>query len=95
MSDTRIRARDFLAHTVASDGQIKKWVDQFHQDEFLFLPKVLTPEVVEMLCSDLDRELEGREPSTSGSRIELHPRMFETSPTNLSLFRYGADRQLC
>ena len=66
--------------------QIQSWVEQFHRDGYLFLPGVLTENTTTTLRADLDEALENRAPGSSGSRIELHPRMFETSPTNLSLF---------
>lgn len=76
---------EYLAHTGASPEQIRTWVDQFHRDGFLFLRSVLPPEATAVLRSDLDRVL-AEHPPKKGGAIELRPRMFETSPTNLSLF---------
>ena len=80
MSDTQ-----YWAHRRADDAGIQAWVEQFHRDGFLFLPNVLTPEMVTELAADLDTALEGRKDNGSDI-IELHCRMFETSAANLRLF---------
>ena len=72
------------AHQAVTGERIEAWVAQFHQDGYLFLPGVLPADTTAVLRDDLDRVLH-REPVAGGS-IELHPRMFETSPTNVSLF---------
>ena len=69
----------------ADDHQIVDWVEQFHRDGFLFLPGVLQPDLVTTLRADLDAVLEENPPPPGGA-IELHPRMFERSSANLSLF---------
>lgn len=76
---------DYLAHKTVPDAQIQEWVEQFHRDGFLFLPNVLTPEMVTELKSDLDRELTANKEDGDGI-IQLHHRMFETSRANLELF---------
>ncbi len=75
----------YWAHRTASDEQIQAWVEQFHRDGFLFLPNVLTPEMVAELKADLDRALADHQDNGCGI-IEIHCRMFETSPANLRLF---------
>ena len=61
------------------------WVQKFHRDGYLFLPEILPKGWVPILRTDLDKAL-SENPAASGGSIELHPRMFERSPTNLSLF---------
>jgi len=73
-----------VAHQAATAEQIQAWVAQFHRDGFLFLPGVLATDTMVTMRADLDQVLD-REP-VAGGGIELQPRMFETSPTNLSLF---------
>jgi ectoine hydroxylase-related dioxygenase (phytanoyl-CoA dioxygenase family) len=68
-----------------NEAQIAAWVEQFNRDGFLFLPGVLTPELVRQLNADLDAALAEHPDAVSG-HIELHPRMFERSAANLSLF---------
>jgi ectoine hydroxylase-related dioxygenase (phytanoyl-CoA dioxygenase family) len=69
----------------AEESQIQAWVEQFHRDGYLFVPHVLTPARVVELKADLDHALAGRQDNGSGI-IDLHCRMFETSPANLRLF---------
>ncbi|MBT3343688.1 MAG: mitomycin antibiotics/polyketide fumonisin biosynthesis protein [Gemmatimonadetes bacterium] len=64
---------------------IQQWVRQFHRDGYLFIESVLDADTVATLRTDLDTVLE-QNPPKPGSVIELQPRMFETSPANLSLF---------
>ncbi len=73
-----------IAHQAVGSEQIQAWVNQFHRDGYLFLPGVLPAGTTAALRDDLDRVLD-REP-VAGGGIELHPRMLETSPTNVSLF---------
>lgn len=80
MSETR-----YLAHTVVDAEQIAEWVEQFHRDGYLFLPSILTPEMIALLKDDLDRALVENSEEGSGI-IQLHHRMFEVSPANISLF---------
>jgi ectoine hydroxylase-related dioxygenase (phytanoyl-CoA dioxygenase family) len=74
-----------LAHTVLHRSQIDAWVEQFHRDGFLFIPNVLPPDMTAELRVDLDR-VATEEMINYRSRIELRPRMFETSRANLRLF---------
>lgn len=73
------------AHRSASAAQIEAWVEQFHRDGYLFLQDVLTPEQISALKTDLDEALVANNEEGDGI-IQLHHRMFETSPTNLGLF---------
>ncbi|HZT41988.1 MAG TPA: phytanoyl-CoA dioxygenase family protein [Chthonomonadaceae bacterium] len=75
----------YWARRQASNAQIQAWVEQFHRDGYLFLENVLPPDWVAELKADLDRALADREDNGSGV-IDLHCRMFETSPANLRLF---------
>lgn len=74
-----------LAGQRVDEAQIKTWVEQFHRDGYLFLQDVLPADLVSTLRSDLDEALT-ENPPEPGSIIELHPRMFERSRANLSLF---------
>src|SRR5690349_3672293 len=69
----------------ASEEQIAAWVEQFHRDGYLVLHDILTPEIITELKADLDRALAENNEEGSGI-IQLHHRMFEVSPANLSLF---------
>lgn len=75
---------EYLAHQRVSPEQIRTWVDAFHRDGYLFLTNVLPPDTVTVLRDDLDRVL-AQSPKKGGA-IQLHARMFETSPTNVALF---------
>ena len=48
----------YLAHTVPSAEQLHSWVEKFHTDGFLYLPKVLPPALCAKLREDLDWVLE-------------------------------------
>src|SRR3712207_3791607 len=74
------------AHCSAEDALIDEWVEQFHRDGYLFLKRVLTPEMCAELRADLDRALAANPPDPNAAKIELHHRMFEVSPANLRLF---------
>lgn len=76
---------DYLAGRGPDEAPIGEWVEQFHRDGYLFLPRVLPPDLVQELRADLDRALETRRDNGSGV-IELHCRMFEVSPANVRLF---------
>lgn len=76
---------EYLANTIVSDDQINEWVEQFHRDGFLVLQDVLTPEMCAAMRDDLDKALKENHEDGEGI-IQLHHRMFEVSPTNLSLF---------
>lgn len=75
----------YWAHQPASEEQIEAWAEQFHRDGYLFLENVLPPETCAELKADLEREL-AKETFPPDAVIELHHRMFETSPANLRLF---------
>jgi hypothetical protein len=80
-----METESYWAHRKADEAQIRAWVEQFHRDGFLVLQNVLTPEMCAQLREDLDRALKAHDEEGEGI-IQLHPRMFEVSPTNLSLF---------
>lgn len=73
------------AGQAVEQAQIEVWVEQFHREGFLLLHDVLPPDWIPVLKADLDRELETNNEAGDGI-IQLHHRMFETSPTNLRLF---------
>ena len=60
------------------------------RDGFLFLPKVLPPALTAQLRADLDWVLESNPADEMGGSpedsIHFHPRLFELSAANLSLF---------
>src|SRR5258707_15236177 len=73
------------AHRKASEEQIQEWVEQFHRDGYLFLQNVLPTDMMTEMKADLDRALAENNEEGDGI-IQLHHRMFETSPANLRLF---------
>lgn len=70
-----------------SKETLEQWVEQFHRDGYLFLPEILPHDWIPILRTDLDEAL-SENPAAAGGAIELHPRMFERSPTNLLLFDF-------
>lgn len=79
MTETSVRGFEKV-----SEEQIQEWVKAFHRDGYLVLPEVIPAELIPQLKADLDTALGDR--NFEGQVIELHHRMFETSPANLSLF---------
>ena len=79
MNDTMVRGFEKVG-----EEQIREWVQTFHRDGYLVLPEILPKALIAELKADLDTALGDR--SYEGQVIELHHRMFETSPANLSLF---------
>ena len=75
---------EYLANQKPDNELIDSWIEQFHRDGCLFLPNVLPPDLCAQLRQDLDNALDEEERNRVG--IQLHHRMFETSPTNLGLF---------
>jgi ectoine hydroxylase-related dioxygenase (phytanoyl-CoA dioxygenase family) len=75
----------YRAHRAADEATIQEWVETFHRQGFLVVHDVLTPERIAPLKADLDRALVENDEEGDGV-IQLHHRMFEISPTNLSLF---------
>ena len=80
-----------LANQPPDDAVIDDWVRRFHRDGCLFLRNVLPPDWCAELRRDLDGALGGPESPenrrrSSGSKVQLIPRMFETSAANLRLF---------
>ena len=76
---------EYLAGKTVPEEQLTAWVEQFHRDGFLVLQDVLTPEMCARMREDLDAALEANNEAGDGI-IQLHHRMFEVSPTNVSLF---------
>lgn len=50
-----------------TEATLREWVEQFHRDGYLFLPSILTPELVAALKADLDRELESMDLTYTGA----------------------------
>ena len=91
MSTSPAAEQSCLAHQPPDDAVIDDWIHRFHRDGCLFLRNVLPPEWCAELRRDLDRALGGPETPqnkrrSSGSKVQLIPRMFETSAANLRLF---------
>ncbi len=80
----------YIAGQPPDNRLIDDWIEHFHRDGCLFLRNVLPPDWCAELRRDLDLALDGPDAETqrrsSGSRIELNHRMFETSDANLRLF---------
>ena len=49
-------ATRYLEGHIASEAQIAEWVEQFHRDGYLFLPKFLTRDFCRELREDLDKD---------------------------------------
>jgi len=78
----------YLAGTTVSPEQLQAWVEQFHQQGFLFLQNVLPLAWCAELRANLDWALEHNPNgfNSVGAKISLAHRLFETSPANLRLF---------
>lgn len=74
----------YLAHRPPTEEQLERWVDQFHTDGFIYVEKVLPPALCAQLRADLDWSTK-HAPAGEGTDT-FHPRMFELSAANLSLF---------
>lgn len=70
----------------ATDPDVDSWISQFHRDGYLVVNDALSAGVIDELKSDLDAAL-GDE-HRPDAQAELHYRMFERSPANLSLFEH-------
>ena len=82
-----VETAEYLAERTVSDEQIAAWVERFHRDGYLFLPKVLPSDWCAELREDLDRILPPVDDPTDPSLgIQLHKAMFEQSAANLRLF---------
>lgn len=76
---------EYLAGQAATREQIEEWIDFFHANGFLVIPKVLTPQQCEVLRRDLDEDIE--QAAKAGHKPKkIRKRMFERSPANLDLF---------
>ncbi|HHP7231904.1 MAG TPA: phytanoyl-CoA dioxygenase family protein [Xenococcaceae cyanobacterium] len=69
-----------------TEAQLAEWIEFFHQNGFLVIPQVLTPERCQQLRDDLDRDITEKPSEYADSNIAFSHRMFERSPANLSLF---------
>ncbi|HBB33956.1 MAG TPA: mitomycin antibiotics/polyketide fumonisin biosynthesis protein [Cyanobacteria bacterium UBA8803] len=76
---------EYLAGQTATQEQIDEWIDFFHTNGFLVIPKVLTPQQCEVLRHDLDEDIE--QAAKAGYKPKkIRKRMFERSQANLDLF---------
>ena len=69
----------------ATEGDIKSWIDQFHRDGYLFLPKFLTRDFCRELREDLDKDF-ARDENDKDAGFRLRTCLFERSAANLRLF---------
>ena len=69
----------------ATDADIKGWIDQFHRDGYLFLPKFLTRDFCRELREDLDKDF-ARDENDKDAGFRLRTCLFERSAANLRLF---------
>ncbi len=60
---------------------VSAWVEAFHRDGYVLIPRVLSPERCAALRADLDAACPHQ-----GGAIECRSRMFESSSANLALF---------
>jgi len=90
MGKIQTEHKDFESNYDADQSQIETWVEQFHNEGFLFLPQVLTTDHCQQLRSDLEWSLEnnpnGLNSGDATSSMHLCHRMFEHSSANLNLF---------
>ncbi|MDJ0746248.1 MAG: phytanoyl-CoA dioxygenase family protein [Xenococcaceae cyanobacterium MO_167.B27] len=47
----------YLEQTPPKENQLTEWIDFFHQNGFLVIPNVLTPERCQQLREDLDKDV--------------------------------------
>ena len=90
MRNSQTEHQDFESNYDVDQSQIETWVEQFHNEGFLFLPQVLTADHCQQLRSDLEWSLEnnpnGLNSGNAKSSMHLCHRMFENSSANLNLF---------
>lgn len=75
---------EYLAGTQVDAEQISQWVEQFHRDGYLFIPRVLPPDWCAELRADLDSLIP--EYGKCSPALDLCERLFERSAANLRLF---------
>lgn len=75
----------YLENQPPSQEHLQKCVDFFHENGYLVIPQVLTPERCQKLRDDLDRDID-RQPLPNNPKICFSHRMFERSQANLDLF---------
>ncbi len=74
----------YLEHQQPSKIQLREWIDFFHQNGFLVVRNLLSPERCQQLRQDLERDIQQYATET-GRKINFVHRMFERSPANLEL----------
>lgn len=75
----------YLENKPPSPEHLQKCVDFFHQNGYLVIPHVITPERCQQLKNDLDKDL-AQFPPRQDKKILFSHRMFERSQANLALF---------
>lgn len=68
------------------DDSVKDYVDRFHQDGFLVIGGVLTPEECDVLKDDIDARSKDARDSFSNRNVEVYHKMFEWSQAHHELF---------
>src|SRR6188768_961748 len=74
------------SETPLSEVPLDQWVEQFHRDGFLFVQKMLSPEICGRLRDELDRAHVEQVGNGGNGPFRVIRRMFEFSPANLALF---------
>jgi ectoine hydroxylase-related dioxygenase (phytanoyl-CoA dioxygenase family) len=77
--------RIYLEYQEPSKIQLREWMDFFHQNGFLVIRNVLSPEKCQQLKQDLERDIQQYATET-GRKTNFVHRMFELSQANLELF---------
>lgn len=75
----------YLEKKQPTPKHLQKCVDFFHENGYLVVPHVLTPERCQQLREDLDRDI-AEQPELKNHKICFSHRMFERSQANLKLF---------
>lgn len=75
----------YLENKPPSPEHLQKCVDFFHENGYLVIPHVLTPERCQQLREDLDQDIAQQSPLKK-QKIFFSDRIFERSQANLDLF---------
>ncbi|MBD2680596.1 MULTISPECIES: phytanoyl-CoA dioxygenase family protein [Nostoc] len=77
---------EYLNGKQPTTEQLNDWIEYFHNNGFLVIDNVLTPEQCEILRNDLDETLKKTEGKDYKKSKKIMKRMFEHSQQNLNLF---------
>jgi ectoine hydroxylase-related dioxygenase (phytanoyl-CoA dioxygenase family) len=75
-----------LAGSLPEPDRLNNWLQSFHQNGFLVIPNLLTPEQCALLRQDLDTALTDTVGPDAAHSRKIMKRMFERSQANLDLF---------